>query len=212
MARSTSRASQPEAGSAPLAALDRFYAFHAPIYDLTRPFILFGRSELLAGLEVTAGCTVLDVGCGTGWSFPALLAAGARILGAEPCAPMRRKAADRLRRLGAEDRVSLEAQPYGSATTASRGVDRILFSYSLSMMRPFEPALTRAVADLAPSGRIGVVDFLDAPGPVALWLAANHVELGEERLSALRTSFPRHAVRIHRTGLWRYYLFWGRVA
>jgi S-adenosylmethionine-diacylgycerolhomoserine-N-methlytransferase len=82
-------------------------------------------------------------------------------------------------------------------------------SYSLTMIPPFERVIEAARADLAPGGAIGVVDFLDARPPLAGWLAASHVALGGARLAALERAFPAHRVKLGRTGLWRYFLFWG---
>ena len=85
----------------------------------------------------------------------------------------------------------------------------MLFSYSLSMIPPFEEVLERARLDLRPGGRIAVVDFVDARGPVGFGLRRSHVHLGPERLRALRRLFPRHHESIRTVGLWRYFLFTG---
>ena len=150
-------------------------------------------------------------GCGTGWSLPRLFARGARVVGIEPSAPMRRQAAARLERLGLSGVVDLDPRPYGSHAEYEGGVDAVLFSYSLSMIPPFEEVLERARLDLRPGGRIAVVDFLDARGPVGFGLRRSHVHLGRERLRALRRLFPRHHEAIRSVGLWEYFLFAGET-
>ncbi len=50
---------RPPEATAPrtLEVLDRFYRFHAPIYNWSRPFILFGRRTLLRQLGHTPPTT-----------------------------------------------------------------------------------------------------------------------------------------------------------
>ena len=192
-----------------LEVLSGFYRFHARIYDWTRPFLLFGRRRVVDGLGVEAGHLVVDVGCGTGWSLPHLARSGARVIGVECSPAMRARAETRIRRQRLRA-VRLDPQPYGAHDGFHGNADRILFSYSLSMIPPFEDVLDIARHDLKPGGRIGVVDFLDAAEPFpARAFRASHVHLGPERLRTLCRLFPRYMVRIRLTGLWRYFLFWG---
>jgi S-adenosylmethionine-diacylgycerolhomoserine-N-methlytransferase len=204
---STSLASPDERFALP--ALARFYRWNAPIYDWTRPFILWGRGAVLRGLDVQDGHHVLDVGCGTGWSLTRLLATGARVTGIEPSAGMRQQVEARLARHRFAGRASLCQAPFGLDDQHRDTADRVLFSYSLSMIPPFEDALRAARDSLRPGGRVGVVDFLDAAPGMAAWLRGSHVFLGSERLDALRRSFPRHRVETRWGPLWRYFLFWG---
>ena len=210
MAPSTSPVSPPPSegdGAFGLDALDRFYALHAAIYDWTRPFLLFGRREAVRALGLRPGERVLDVGCGTGWSLPRLHARGTRVVGIEPSTAMRRRAALRLERRGLAGVVDLDPRPYASHAGYAGAADAILFSYSLSMIPPFQAAVERATLDLRPGGRVSAVDFLDAWGPVGLGLRRSHVALGAARLSLLRRSFPRHSLQVRQAGLWSYYLF-----
>ncbi len=191
-------------------ALDRFYRWHAPLYDWTRPFILFGRRPAIRALAPRPGELVLDVGCGTGWSLPRLQASGAHPVGVECSDPMRRQAMRRLARHRLDSVVPIDPLPYGSHDGYAGRADAILFSYSLSMMPRFDAALDRASNDLRDGGRLAVVDFMDARGPFGSALRRSHVHLGPERLDALRRRFTPEAVTVCSVGLWRFYLFAGR--
>jgi S-adenosylmethionine-diacylgycerolhomoserine-N-methlytransferase len=192
-----------------LEALDRFYRFHARIYDWTRPFFLLGRRAAVRALQARPGRLVIDVGCGTGWSLPRLARTGAAVVGIEPSAPMRRRAAARLVRRGLSPAVALDPRAYGTHSDYEGRADGILFSYSLSMIPPFAEVLEGARRDLAPGGRIVVVDFLDAALPMAAGLRRSHVHLGRARLDALCGLFPSHEIQMGRAGLWRYFRFCG---
>jgi len=210
MAPSTSPAS-PSPDSRGPAALESFYRWHATIYDVTRPLILFGRRAAAAALECGPDHLALDVGCGTGFNLATLAGTGAAVVGIECTDAMRRRAAARLARLGLVDQVALDRRPYGRHRGYEGRADRILFSYSLSMIPSFAKVLERARLDLRPGGRIAVVDFLDAAGPMAWGLERSHVALGCDRLHLLSGVFPDHDLQIVHVGLWRYYTFYGRV-
>jgi S-adenosylmethionine-diacylgycerolhomoserine-N-methlytransferase len=198
----------PEAASGhSLAVLERFYRFHAPIYNWSRPFILFGRERLVRLLAPANGQLVVDVGCGTGFHFELLASLGARVLGIESSPHMRERAKQRAAHL---EGIRVEGRPYGANFGEPLQADRILFSYSLSMMDSYREVLVRAQADLRPGGRIGVVDFLDGNNtPVRTWLQRSHVHLGPDRLNLLKELFPTHEVRVFPRGLWQYFLFVG---
>lgn len=190
-----------------LAALDGFYRWHARIYDWTRPFLLFGRGAAADALEAHSGHLVLDVGCGTGASLPRLAKTGASVVGIECIESMRRRAQARVLGRGLGGRVHFDGRPYGAHAGYEGRVDRILFSYSLSMIPLFAAILERARRDLRAGGRIVVLDFLDALGPVAYGLERSHVHLGPARRRLLEQIFPRHRLEVRSLGLWRYFLF-----
>jgi len=199
----------PDAAALGLPALEGFYRWHARVYDLTRPFLLFGRTEAVRALDPPPGGLVLDVGCGTGFNLAALARPGSRVVGIECVPAMNKRARAVVDRLGGRGQVALDKRPYGTHRAYAESVDRILFSYSLSMMPPFGEILDQARADLRPGGRIAVVDFLDAWLPVARALERSHVFLGPARLRRLQELFPRHRLAVRSALAWRYFVFVG---
>lgn len=192
-----------EAGS-----LAAFYRWNAAIYDVTRPFILYGRREAVEALRVGRGDVTLDVGCGTGRNIPLLLERCAKVTAIDSSPAMLARARRRAILHGATSRVEFDDAPYGTHSRYDNAASRVLFSYSLSMIPPFERVVERARRDLRPGGRIAVVDFLDSPHrPVRAWLRMCHVHLGQARLRALAEAFPGGSVVVRRTLLWSYFLF-----
>ena len=158
------------------------------IYDATRKYFLLGRDELIGQLDVPENGTVLEVACGTGRNLAKIGARyrSARLFGFDISSEMLETAASNVARGGVRGRTAL-AQ--GDATQfdpeAMFGVaafDRIVISYSLSMIPDWESALREAARHLAPGGSLHVVDFGDQAGlpgwfqrGLVAWLAKFHV-------------------------------------
>ena len=84
----------------PLRAIERYRA-HAEGYDASAARTMRLRRRTIAALKLRRGDSVLDVACGTGLSFPLLLAAvgeEGRITGVELSPDMARRARDRIAR------------------------------------------------------------------------------------------------------------------
>ena len=171
------------------AQLQRFYRWNAPIYDLTRWVILRRRRLAVAALELAAGDTVLELGCGTGLNFSLLqrqVGATGTIIGVDLSEAMLKRARRRLS--GNGQLICADASRLELACT----VDAVLAAYSLSMIPAWRAALERACAVLRPGGRIVVLDF-GAVGSCAgvcrrlfdRYLALNHVETGRDFGTAL---------------------------
>lgn len=161
--------------------LNRYYKWTKPVYDLTRKYYLLGRDRVLRELAREDWATLVEIGPGTGRNLLKLRAAkpDATLGGVEPCDEMLEFAQRRLP--GARF-------AHGFAETADyeallgQPIDRVLFSYSLSMIGDQGAALDRAYEALAPGGQIVVVDFADLSGLPGLagrglrkWLETFHV-------------------------------------
>ncbi len=178
------------------ALMDEVYRGQRHIYDFTRKYYLFGRDTLIAGLHAKPGARVLEVACGTGRNLTKIGAAwpGARLFGLDISAEMLKSArasVGRDARLGQGDACSFDP----AALLGEPHFERIVLSYSLSMIPDWEGALDHASGLLAPGGSLHVVDFAQAdglPAPFAKllrgWLATFHVEP--------RAALPEVAARI----------------
>ncbi len=178
------------------ALMDEVYRGQRHIYDFTRKYYLFGRDTLIAGLHAKPGARVLEIACGTGRNLATIAKAwpGARLFGLDISAEMLKSARAALgsdARLGEGDACSFDPAPL----LGEPAFERIVLSYSLSMIPDWEGALDHAAGLIAPGGSLHVVDFAQAdglPAPFAKllrgWLAKFHVEP--------RAALPEVAARI----------------
>ncbi|MFN3863329.1 MAG: class I SAM-dependent methyltransferase [Erythrobacter sp.] len=178
------------------ALMNEVYRGQRHIYDFTRKYYLFGRDTLIAGLDAQPGARVLEVACGTGRNLARISKAwpGVRLFGLDISAEMLKSARATLgeaARLGEGDACTFDP----GALLGEPAFERIVLSYSLSMIPDWEGALDHAASLLAPRGTLHIVDFGDLaglPAPLAAglrgWLARFHV--------APRTALPEAAARI----------------
>ncbi len=183
------------------ALMDNVYKGQRHIYDLTRKYYLFGRDTLIDGLNAGPGMRVLEVACGTGRNLAKVGKAwpGVRLYGLDISAEMlknARKALGADAQLGEGDACAFDPDTvFGEDALSDAGFDRIVLSYSLSMIPDWEGALAHAASQLAPGGELHIVDFGDLtgmPGPLQRmlhhWLAKFHVQT--------RSALPEVAARI----------------
>lgn len=189
---------QPQAPT----SVQRFYRFHALIYDSTRWLILHGRRRAAEALALPPDGRLLEIGCGTGLNFrfaqERLDPRRGRIVAVDFSADMLRRAARRIARRGWSNVELVQAD----ATRLDLGqeFDAVFFAYSLSMIPDWRAALARAERHLRPGGRLVVLDFgrFEGWGPLApllrAWLRANHVETLHPYEQGLRELFPELSV------------------
>jgi S-adenosylmethionine-diacylgycerolhomoserine-N-methlytransferase len=172
------------AASGHAALMDEVYRGQRHIYDFTRKYYLFGRDTLIAGLDARPGMRVLEVACGTGRNLAKIGKAwpGVALFGLDISEEMLKSARATLggtARLGHGDACAFEPE----SLLGEPAFERIVLSYSLSMIPDWQGALDHAAGCLAPGGQLHVVDFGDGHGlPVVVqlllrrWLAMFHVE------------------------------------
>jgi S-adenosylmethionine-diacylgycerolhomoserine-N-methlytransferase len=165
--------------------MDRMYRHQRHIYDASRKFYLLGRDALIADLALPAGGSVLEIGCGTGRNLVRIAKTypEAACYGLDVSAAMLETAAASVTRAGLCDRIRLaqaDATGFDAETLFGRAAfDRIVISYALSMIPPWQAVLREAAGHLLPGGALHVLDFGDQAGLPApfravlnRWLAA----------------------------------------
>lgn len=151
--------------------MDDMYRLQRHIYDLSRAYYLLGRDQLIAELDLQPGETVCEIGCGTGRNL-VLMARRypqARLMGLDASTEMLRSAQAKVDRAGLTGRLPLVhgfAEQFDpvSAFGLAEPLDRIVFSYSLSMIPPWREAIEHALRSLKPGGQVHIVDFGDQAG------------------------------------------------
>jgi S-adenosylmethionine-diacylgycerolhomoserine-N-methlytransferase len=145
--------------------MNRMYRWQRHIYNATRRYYLFGRDQLISDLAPSAGARVLEIGCGTGRNLvhAAGLYPDVRFFGIDVSTEMLTSAISAISRRGMTDRIRV-AHGDGTAFNARTlfGVpsfDRVIISYSLSMIPDWRGVIQAAARCLAPGGRLHIVDF-----------------------------------------------------
>lgn len=183
-------------------AVQRFYRFHAHVYDGTRWTILHGRRRAAEKLALSRDASVLEVGCGTGLNFryvqKHLDPQHGRLVGLDFSHDMLRIAE---RRVAGRDWHNVELiQGDATAMNLGRKFDGILFAYSITMIPNWPAAIDRAAEHLKPGGKLVVLDFSRflGWGPLApamrTWLRLNHVDTRQPYEDKLRDVFPQTSV------------------
>nr|WP_208353716.1 methyltransferase domain-containing protein [Pseudaestuariivita rosea] len=168
--------------------MDAVYCKQRHIYDLTRKYYLLGRDHLIEHLDITDDAVVLEVACGTGRNLISIAQRypQARLYGIDISSEMLVSARSAIAKNGLSHRIQL-AQ--GDACNLSlkqlfdiSAADRVVLSYSLSMIPDWEEALRQAIKVLSRDGQLHVVDFGNQdklPGIfrsiLHSWLARFHV-------------------------------------
>ena len=184
--------------------MDRVYRRQRHIYDFTRKYYLFGRDRLIGDLALEPGDRLVEVGCGTARNLIAIARRypGARLFGLDASEAMLETARAQVRRAGLEHRIILAqglAEELSPATFGVECFDRVLFSYSLSMIPDWQGALQAGFVVLSETGRLHIVDFGDLTGlgrlgerAMRAWLGLFHVTPRVEFLASLERVTGNH--------------------
>ena len=176
---------------------DRIAKF-IPLFDRVLFLPRDSRSKAVDRLDLTAGDSVLDIGCGTGRSLPYLRDAvgpSGRVYGIDISRGMLRQAR-KLCAVHRWDNVEL-SECDAAEFNAPTPLNGVLFSLSYNTMPHHRAVLRKAWDQLVPGGRLVIMDAKVPPGlsgklvlPFSLWLM-KHTMLGNplihpwEELAAL---------------------------
>lgn len=159
----------------------RKYRRNAILYDLvSRRPTSRARTAAVAALRLRQGDTVVDLGCGTGLSFPLLQAAiGPRghLVGVDVSPDMLRRARRRISEEGWTN-VTLVESSAEEAGLDAESADAVLAFYTHDIATS-RPALERTLAALRPGGRFVMAGVKRASGTRAFVL--NAVTMGYSR-------------------------------
>ena len=142
------------------ADLEDFYARQADGYDQFRERLLCGRAELLAALQLAPGSSVAEFGAGTGRNLDIIAERVPQLKHVhlvDLCPSLLAKARSRCAAHGWDHVTCHEADV--TTWNAPEPLDAVLCSYALTMVPDWQGAITNALRNLRPGGRIAVVDF-----------------------------------------------------
>ena len=196
--------------------MDRMYRLQRYFYDLTRKYYLLGRDQLLDEINVQAGESVLEAGCGTARNLIILAKRhpDAMFYGLDASAAMLETATAKAAAAGVKN-VSLRTAladdfTFDGTFGLAKKFDKIFFSYSISMIPPWRESIENALRNIKPGGELFIVDFYDQrdlPGPfrrfLKWWLMKFHVKFWPELMPYL-LSLP---LEVTITPLFRRYSF-----
>lgn len=181
-------------------AMDRMYRWTRHVYDASRKYYLLGRDVLIREIKPAAGEVVCEAGCGTARNLRKMAPRykDARFVGIDASDEMLKTARNILKNRGLGEKVDVAqgfAQSFDPAALfgLSKPLDKIVFSYALSIIPPWRESVDHALNLLRSRGEIHIVDFggqdeLPAPFRAFLfwWLRKFHVYHKPEILNYLR--------------------------
>ncbi|NWH09659.1 MAG: class I SAM-dependent methyltransferase [Alphaproteobacteria bacterium] len=172
--------------------MDQMYRAQRHIYDFTRKYYLFGRDSLIRDLPVKAGESLCEVGCGTARNLIILARRHpqAQFFGIDASAEMLKTAGENVARAHVPVQLKTalaDSYSWNETFGLEKPFDRLLFSYSLSMIDDWRGAILHGLRQVRKGGTIHIVDFGNQEGlppwfkrALGAWLDKFHVRFRPE--------------------------------
>ncbi len=180
--------------------MDNMYRWTRHIYDLTRKYYLLGRDELITHLNAKDNDIICEVGCGTARNLIKIAKSypKSRFYGLDASDEMLKTAKQNVDRSELQSEISLKqgfSQSFDPKTLFSleTPVDKLVYSYALSIIPPWQESIDHAVKILPSGGEMHIVDFGGQEGLPSWfrsflfwWLGQFHVYYKPEILDYLK--------------------------
>lgn len=180
------------------------YRHQRYFYDLTRRYYLLGRDKLIAKMNIAAGGSVLEVGCGTARNLMILARKfpRANFYGLDASAAMLETAQRKINAKNLKNIILKNALAddfnYQKTFELKKPFDAIYFSYSISMIPTWRESIANALENLKGGGSLYITDFYDQKDlPIWFqkilksWLKQFHVEYPQKLIPHLE-DLERH--------------------
>ena len=138
--------------------LEHFYGPQAGNYDAFRERLLHGRRELVTRMGILPEQSIVELGAGTGQNLRYLgypLQLFEKVDVVDLCPALLDIARQHYQHLDNIHAIEADATTYKPDSP----VDRVYFSYALTMIPDWKKAINNALGMLKPGGLFGVVDF-----------------------------------------------------
>lgn len=180
--------------------MDDMYRWTRHVYDLTRKYYLLGRDQLIDQLNAKEDEIVCEVGCGTARNLIKIAQKypKSHYYGLDASDEMLKTAQINLKNADMGGKVALKqafSQSFEpkSLFSIEKDIDKLVFSYALSIIPPWHESIDHALELLPVGGQIHIVDFGSQEGlPVFFrkflfwWLKQFHVFHKPEILDYLK--------------------------
>ena len=146
--------------------MDNMYRWTRHIYDATRKYYLLGRDHLIKNLQPEEEEHICEVGCGTARNLIRIAQRypKACFYGLDASDEMLKTAHANLEQAGMDGVITLKqgfSQSFkpDSLFNMDKPLDKIIFSYALSIIPPWQESIDHALTLLPEGGEIHIVDF-----------------------------------------------------
>lgn len=146
--------------------MDNMYRWTRHVYDLSRKYYLLGRDQMISHLDIKDGERICEVGCGTARNLIKIAQRypNGVYYGLDASKEMLKTAQSNLEHAQMSDKIALKpafSQSFDPKDLfeLKEPLNKIIFSYALSIIPPWPESLDHALELLPLGGQIHIVDF-----------------------------------------------------